>query len=77
MLLELISYTDAPLPKKVEVRVYALNINKINTLLSDPEFQDLAEDEGRVYSLEGFQEAFNRADIDSNLNLIRIINVQI
>jgi hypothetical protein len=51
MLLELISYTDAPLPKKVEVRVYALNINKINTLLSDPEFQNLAEEEGRVYSL--------------------------
>lgn len=65
--------------EKFETRVYVLDVNdledKHHSELTDDEFQSLAEEEGRVYTLNGFQEAFNLEEIDSSIDVIRIINV--
>jgi len=44
-------------------------------LIDDECFMDEAERQGNVYSLIGFQEAFNNDEIHSTLCFIRIINV--
>lgn len=66
-------------PIEVETRAYVLNSQDfINDLPhSDEEFQTLAEEEGRVYTLQGFQEAFNLEEINSSIDVIRFINVTI
>ena len=74
--------------KEVETRVYVVeNIDSIGVMsdiltdglhyshLSDEEFMNLAEQDGRVYSLEGFQDAFNEIEVDSNIDVVRFINV--
>lgn len=67
------------LPIVVETRVYVLYSQEyINELPhSDDEFMTLAEESGRVYSLQGFQEAFNAEEINSSTDVIKIINVKI
>lgn len=60
--------------------VYILSIenpildNKHHTEISDEEFIELAEEEGNVYSLKGFEQAFNRENI-SDQDIIRILYV--
>lgn len=74
--------------KEVETRVYVVeNVDSIGLMtdiltenlhysdLSDEEFMNLAEQDGRVYSLEGFQEAFNEIEVDTNIDVVRFINV--
>lgn len=41
--------------------------------LNDEEFIDVAETQGNVYTLEGFQIAFNEDEVSSSNSYIRII----
>ena len=71
-----IEITDNEMPKEVETRVYVVDSEEHNTKhLTDDEFQTLAEGLGRVYTLQGFQEAFNYGDVNTFTDIIRIINV--
>lgn len=71
-------FDEDKLPYEVEIRVYVVNTSnteKHHSELTDEEFQDLAEQEGRVYTLDGFSEAFNYEDVNSSIDVIRFINV--
>ena len=64
--------------QEVETRAYVLEISDSEvseTSISDEEFQTLAEQQGRVYTLQGFQEAFNLEEINSAIDVIRFISV--
>lgn len=70
--------------KDKEVRVYVVNtiderVSDIDSFtdLTDEEFMFEAEEQGRVYTLEGFQRAFNFNEVDSQIDLIRFIEVEI
>lgn len=67
------------LPYEVEIRVYVIDTQQhLNDLAyTDEEFMKQAEDEGRVYTLQGFQEAFNLEEINSAIDVIRFISVVI
>jgi hypothetical protein len=70
--------SDNEMPQQSETRVYVLDIDRIENHysdLSDEEFMNLAEEDGRIYTLEGFQEAFNLGEINSSLDIIRFITV--
>jgi len=59
-----------------ELRVYVvscLDIKYTLTNTSDNDFMDVAEAEGKVYSLAGFVEAFNKEGINMATEFIRII----
>lgn len=66
-----------------ELRVYIIDTNDervddIDILeLTDEEFMFEAEEQGRIYTLEGFTEAFNLEEINSSLDVIRIIQVPV
>lgn len=64
---------------KKEIRVYVIESEttgeKHYTELNNEEFIDIAEEEGRVYTLKGFQEAFNLEEINSAIDIIRFIEV--
>lgn len=64
------------LPYEVETRVYVLESDFENSenKLTDEEFATLAEKIGRVYTLQGFQYAFNMEEINSSIDVIRFIN---
>jgi hypothetical protein len=63
-----------------EIRVYVLNYQNISI---DKGFAELTEKEwilecemqGGVYTLEGFQRAFNEEKINSRIDLIKIIKI--
>lgn len=67
------------IPQEIETRVYCLDCQDISI---DKGFAELTEEEwitecerqGRVYSLQGFQRAFNEEEINSAINVIRFIN---
>ena len=67
------------LPYEVETRVYVVDtLSTRDTnwdIISDEEFMNLAEQDGRVYTLQGFQEAFNLEEINSAIDVIRFISV--
>ena len=68
------------IPQEVETRVYVLDQNTHDCFvneLSDKKFITLAERDGRVYTLQGFQEAFNLEEINSSFDNIRFINITI
>ena len=71
--------SDNDMPQQSETRAYVLdtfNVNKQDwAKLSDEEFITLVEEDGNVYTLQGFQEAFNNADINSEIDVVRFINV--
>lgn len=57
---------------RLEPTVYWLDSNNYNTIdLTDEEFMDTAEEYGKVFSLSGFQEAFNLDEV--NTASIRIV----
>lgn len=63
--------------KEVEIRVYIID-SSYAIPTADEDFMTLAEEIGRVYTLEGFQKAFNEEEtISSTIDYIRIINVKI
>tara|TARA_R100000081_G_C4637573_1_gene76226 strand:+ start:313 stop:492 length:180 start_codon:yes stop_codon:yes gene_type:complete len=57
-----------------EQRVYIINttINDLD-IPTDKIFMDISEKQGNVYSLGGFTKAFNRGEINSHTDIIRII----
>jgi len=67
------------LPYEVETRVYVVDTTKYDKALmwGNETFMRVAEKEGTVYSLQGFQKAFNSEEINSYIDVIRIINVAI
>lgn len=57
-----------------EIRVYVIE-GKEYYSLSDEDFMDIAENNGRVYTLRGFKEAFNLEEVNSSIDTIRFIEV--
>lgn len=59
----------------MRTRVYAIDPHEIDEEMpiSDDEFMDMAERQGKVWTLEGFEKAFNNEEI-SDQWIIRIIN---
>lgn len=70
------------LPQEVEIRVYVLDTQDISI---DKGFEELTEEEwieqcerqGRVYSLQGFAKAFNEEEINTSIDVVKIINIKI
>ena len=67
---------------KKEIRVYVLNIECYDGEfcdLSDEEVMDIAEQFGDVYSLKGFERAFNddEDEVNPNYYCIRFIEVEV
>ena len=65
---------------KTELRVYVIDVDVITEEtyyddLSDEQFMDIAEENGRVYTLPNFQEAFNEGYVNTAIDVIRIIEV--
>ncbi len=68
---------------KKEIRVYGINVELydsddnydtgFHSSWSDEKFIQEAEIQGNVWSLNGFQEAFNNDDINQYVLMIRII----
>lgn len=58
-----------------EIRAYLIHIDSCDNydLLSDDEFMDIAEEQGTVYSLKGFAQAFNNEMIDDLNYWLRFI----
>ena len=72
--------SDNHLDLTTETRVYVVDMNDNNfdgDNTTDEEFMTLAEENGRVYTLDGFQEAFNFEEINSSIDVIRFISVSI
>ena len=71
--------SDNDIPQQSETRVYVIdtfNVKERNwNGLTNEEFINLAEEDGNVYTLQGFQEAFNSQDINTEIDVIRFINV--
>ena len=74
--------------KMKELRVYVINVDDVdfekempvNTAvseLSDKKFIEIAERQGSVYTLQGFQNAFNNENINSSADIIRFIEVEV
>jgi len=63
----------------METIVYVIDTNFADCFasnLSDDKFKELAKEQGRVYNLQDFQEAFNSEEINSSIDVIRFINEQ-
>jgi hypothetical protein len=61
-----------------EKRAYVISVDamegeKFYHELTDEEFMDEAEKQGRVYTLLGFQGAFNDSQINTEVDVIRIL----
>ena len=70
--------TDEYLDLMSETRVYVIDTFNVRgnwNDLTDEEFITLAEQDGNIYTLEGFQEAFNAQDINTEIDVIRFIYV--
>ena len=68
------------IPYEVETRVYVIEEDKSDfdvKQFDDETFMTLVEKQGRVYTLQGFQEAFNLEEINSAIDVIRFISVPI
>jgi len=70
--------------KDKEMRVYVINthderVEDIHDIfsLTDEEFMFEAEEQGRIYTLEGFQRAFNEFHVNTEIDIIRFIEVSI
>lgn len=64
----------------METRVYIINVEDFEFHNHPPSWDDEkfmveAEKQGSVYSLEGFQKAFNSQDVNTVVDIIRFINV--
>lgn len=69
------SLAENDLELKSETRVYIID-SSYAIPTTDEDFMTLAEEIGRVYTLQGFQKAFNEEEtISSTIDYIRIISV--
>jgi hypothetical protein len=84
------NFDEDRLPYEVEIRAYVVeNVDSIGLMsdtlskdkhyseLTDEEFMTVAEEDGRVYTLDGFQEAFNLEEINSAIDIVRLISVPV
>mgnify|MGYP003426866353 CR=1 FL=1 len=67
---------------KSEIRVYVVNtgiwsFDEDPFTWEDDRFIDEAEMQGKIYTLENFQKAFNKKYIDSETEYVRFISVNI
>lgn len=63
---------------KTELRVYLIEYVAYHKELSNEEFMEMAEEDGRVFTLDGFQECFNEDNlISSDNDVMRIIEVAV
>jgi len=62
---------------KKETLVYMVGfyLDEYEPSMTDEEFMDLAEEKGSVYSLKGFEDAFNEEEINSSIEAIRFITI--
>lgn len=71
-----------------ELRVYLIDVNEVdfeeempaNTSvleLSDDKFMEIAENQGNVYTINGFQNAFNEEEICVSNDFIRFVEVEV
>jgi hypothetical protein len=64
---------------KKEIRVYVLNCQDIckgHWEFTEEEWINECEKQRGVYTLEGFQRAFNEEEINSSINVIRFITIK-
>lgn len=66
------------------IKVYAINIDELEQSVRDAidvigwnevadcEFMDMAEEQGNVWTLSGFEDAFNNVEIATDMFYIRI-----
>lgn len=70
--------TDEYLDLMTETRVFVVNVDETELdviQLNEDEFCSLAEQQGTVYTLEGFQKDFNKGFINAMTDEIRFYNV--
>ena len=66
-----------------ETRVYVINTNdeRVDDVdvqeLTNDEFMFEAEEQGRVYTLDGFTKAFNSEEVNTSTDVIRFIEVPV
>lgn len=63
-----------------ELRVYAVDVDILENytnLITDDVFIELAEKQGTVYSLKGFELAFNYQELNTSTDIIRFIEVEV
>lgn len=63
-----------------EFRVYVVDVDvfeNVDEFITNEKIMEIAESTGRVYSLNGFQVAFNNLEVNTNTDLIRIIEVEV
>lgn len=61
---------------KKETRIYMIEVDeKGSDDYTNEEFMTLAEEQGTIYSLKGFQDEFNYTDNISTNYYIRILNI--
>ena len=66
----------------MSIRVYVINLDKLDDVkgsddYSNEEFMDIAEEQGTVYTLKGFQNAFNYEESISPFNCyLRFIDIE-
>lgn len=63
-----------------ELRVYVVDIDIVEEqtgLITNEIFMDLAEKQGTVYSLKGFELAFNYQELNTATDMIRFIEVEV
>ena len=74
--------SDNDMPQQSETRVYVVDTDNYEFDESpknwdDEKFMSEAEIQGTVYTLNGFQKAFNYEDVNSFTDVIRFISVSI
>ena len=63
-----------------ELRIYVVNVDTLEEqtgLITDDVFIELAEKQGTVYSLKGFELAFNYQELNTSTDIIRFIEVEV
>ena len=69
-----LQYISEELEETKETRIYIIEVdNKFSEDYTNEEFMTLAEEQGTVYSLTGFQDAFNEDTAPSETSFMRII----
>lgn len=63
-----------------ELRVYVVDIDIIENytgFITDDIFMELAEKQGTVYSIKGFEIAFNYQELNTSTDMVKFIEVEV
>lgn len=61
-----------------EIRIYAVNLNEVDEPYFEKEdFMRLAEEQGYIWTLEGFEDEFNSGFMDTENLVIKFITIEI